>query len=189
MQKLAFVLLISIFTVGLTAHLVAAPSGRPIIAVMEFHPAHLEKWVEDNEVDLGEGDHFIYRDDHSIDLGMIREDKDLAMELNSKGKDELIQQIVHGQNVVNTIFSVGETKVIDSTLEKNPNVSVLTLHSKQELPDGNFERIEKFYIGSGQTLHAELRWKIGVDSKALKQARADFADGKFSLAGVKEASK
>ena len=84
------------------------------------------------------------------------------------------------------MFDVGETKVVDSRLVFQDRFQVLTLHSKQELPDGPAERIEKYFIAPGQTLHAELRWRENADAKLVASAKADFENSKVD---VKEATR
>ena len=189
MRKFAFVL---IFISSLVAlRLVAAPSSRPLVAMMRFEPADAGLWEADAEVD-DEGfdhDYFVFASEAKIDLNLSRMDEDLSNDLNSKGKDALVADIVKGQNVVNDIFGVGETKVLDSRLERESDVSILTLRTKQQLPDGEYERIAKYYIAKGQYLQAELRWKTDVDSSAVKKAKKSFENGKMSYAGLKEAAR
>ena len=188
MRKLAYVL--AFIGVLFTVRLIAAPSSRPVIAIMQFHPANDDHWTDEPENTLPDvdHDHLVFNDDKTIDINLFRDDSDLAVELNSKGKDELVAQIMRGENAMNTLFGVGETKVLDTRLEPSADVSILSVHSKQELPDGTYERLEKYFIGSGQTLHAEIRWKVDADKASIKKARADFEMGRFGLAG-REASR
>jgi hypothetical protein len=189
MRKLAFVFIfISSF---IAIRLVAAPSSRPLIAMMQYQPADSDLWDADAEVDDEGFDHDYYKfaAEPKVDLNISRMDEDLATELNSKGKDALIADILKGQNIINNLFGVGETVVLDSKLDRDSDVSVLTLHTKQQLPDGEYERVAKYYISMGQYLQAELRWKTDVDSSTVKKARKSFESGKMSLAGVKEASR
>lgn len=189
MRKLAFVF---IFISSLIAiRLVAAPSSRAIVAVMHYKPADADLWLDDSEID-DEGfdhDHMSWADELKIDLNLSRADEDLATDLNTKGKDTLVAEIVKGQNIINDLFGVGETKVLDSHLEREADVSVLTLHTKQTLPDGDYERVAKYYIAMGQYLQAELRWKTDADSSAVKKARKSFENGKLSYAGMNEAAR
>ena len=189
MRKLAFVV---IFISSLVAiRLVAAPSSTPLVAMMQYQPADVDLWQADAEVD-DEGfdhDYFVFAAEPKVDLNISRMDEDLSTDLNAKGKDALIADIVKGQNIINDIFSVGETKVLDSHLERGVDVSVLTLHTKQQLPDGEYERIAKYYIAMGQYLQAELRWKTDVDSAVVKKARVSFENGKMFHPGMKEAAR
>jgi len=189
MRKLAFVF--AFIGSLITIRLIAAPSSRAISEVMEFKLANSDQWVEENEVDdeKSDHDHYLFADDDTIDLNLLREDSDWSKDLSAKGKDAFVADIVKGQNIINNLFSVGETIVLDSKLDRERDVSVLTLHTKQHLPDGDYERVAKYYLAMGQTLQAELRWKSSADASAVKKARKSFEDGTWKLAGVSEASR
>ncbi len=164
----------------------AAPNTPVVTAVMQFQSAHPGDWSEDPEVQISnvDADHYFFKDDESVDLGVIRDDNDLSQELNAKGKTELVRQIIQGQNAVNHMFDVGETKILDSTLTSQDRFQVLSLHSKQDLPDGSVERLEKYFIARGQTLHVELRWRESADAALIASAKSDFENSKVEIKEV-----
>ena len=158
---------------------------------MQFKLAHDDRWKSDDEFDFTDErtdhDHFVFTDNSAIGLNIMREDSDLASELSKKSKDQLVGEILEGTNAINDLFGAKLTTLIDSRVELDPAVSKLSIHSKQDLPDGAYETLETYYMASGQTLHTSFRWKLGTDEKHLRQARADYEDGKFSLAGLEAA--
>ncbi len=156
--------------------LTAAPTLRPVIGIMQLRPALPDQWKHDDDAVMEgiDADHFVFAENEKIDLNVIRQDDSLWTELESKGQAELVTGILEGQNTVNQMFEVGETNLLDQKLETKERFKILTLHSKQELPAGAVERIEKYYIANGQTLHAELRWYQSEDSKLVARARDDF---------------
>lgn len=189
MRKVVLSLILFV-ALGFTVKLVAAPSSKPIVQIMSFHPANSETWENDNELpeigpDVDTG-HLYYGADHQVDISLVRRDDDLAPDLNSRGKDAVVADLMDGANMIDRLFNQPETKVLDSKLERDALVSILTLHTKQERESETVESIEKYFIASGQYVRAELRWKSDADAKAVKQARADFENGKLNIDGMKK---
>ena len=164
-----------------TVKLTAAPTLRPVIGVMQFKPARPEQWKHDDDAVLEnvDADHFVFNENDKIDLNVVRQEDTLWIEFEAKGQAEIVRGILEGQNFANKMFNVGETNLLDQKLESKERFKILTLHSKQELPDGTVERIEKFYIANGQTLHVELRWYQSENSKLVAQARDSFENSEL----------
>lgn len=165
----------------------AAVPRAPTIGMMRFTPAHADAWVVDGEVDIEDvdADHFFYRDHESIDLGIVRDDEDLFETLEAKGRDGLVAEILHGENLVNGWFDVGKTEVIETHLVSEGHYQVLTVRSKQQMTDREVQRLEKYFIAPGQTLSAQLRWDASADSKLLAEAQKSFDQGVFEIRETK----
>ncbi len=189
MRKVILALIV-VVALGFTAKLIAAPSSAPLTADMHFHPHNLDAWEADYSVgkihpDV-DNDHLYFDEDHQIDITLTRQHLDLASELNTLSKDEVIAELMNGEHAVDELFGQPETKVIESSLSRDPLVSILTVHTKQERETGSVESIEKYFIASGQYLRAEFRWKAGTSDKTVQQARADFEAGKLDIDGLKQ---
>lgn len=134
-------------------------------------------WLRDVEVSpVSTGaEHYTWKTDPSIDLNVMPVHDDLLASFKKSGVDEFVKDLLVGKNYANHLFGVGETELIQKSVQQSGGLEILTLQLRQKIADDQtIETKEKYFIAEGRAFQIGLRWEKGSDPKAKALADQDF---------------
>ena len=158
-----------------------AESGAPVLV---YRIPDISKWSRDHEMDteIVGPKHFYFSDTDNIDLNIVPIDDDLQKSLASRGTDVFVKEALGAKNMINRMFTVGESELVDFKLQSKAGIQELQMRCKQNIEGLQIQTLEKYFIVKGQALHAELRWQNNSDMEKVKQATKLFSEMTVSLA-------
>jgi hypothetical protein len=163
---------------GLAVLVVTPASSTPGPRSLKIRIDSGPLWVEDFDTEnpaIGYR-HFVSRDSNAVDLNVSPSEPELLSELERLGEPNFVHQLMDGKNLAAHIFGIESSEMVEQFFVKDANFVRVTLRTHQNLPDGTYTVLDKYFLNHDNTWHVALRWRDGATDSARENAEKDFAN-------------